>query len=108
MDNPNIGREMIEVWKLGSLKKFGEFIKLATGEDISPEAFLEEVNMNIDSCLSQAKERIQKLAFIPEHTGPIQLNAVIRMVNGKEVIADNSKSFEDMAEKYAAWLHNAL
>ena len=32
-------------------------------------------------------------------------DAVIKMVHGKETVADNSVSFEAMAEKYASWLN---
>jgi len=36
--------------------------------------------------------------------GRVDLNARVRLVHGKELIADNRKSFEDMAEKYKKWL----
>lgn len=104
VDNPQVGKEMNDIWALGSLKKFGEFIKLATGKEISPEDFLEEVNMSAEDYLSQAKERVARMNAVPQHSGPIELNALIKMVHGRETVADNSKSFEDMAEKYAAWL----
>ena len=104
VDNPNVGREMMEIWAPGSSKKFGEFIKIATGYDLSPEAFIENANMNIESFLSQARRRLEIMKPIPEYTKPVRLNANIKIVHGTKTIADNSKSFEDMAEKYSAWL----
>lgn len=105
VDNPNVGREMINVWELASAKLFPEFVELVTGQKLSPEAFLEEVTMDIDLYIARAKQRVEKMKTVPEHTGPVNLNANIRMVHGKEVIADNSISFEDMAERYRTWLN---
>ncbi len=104
VDNPEVGKEMTEVWTLGSLKNLAEFVKLATGKELSPEAFLENATMNADDCIRRGTERIKRLESVPEFTRPVHLNARIRMVNGKEIIADDSLSFEDMAQKYTAWL----
>ncbi len=105
VDNLNVGREMTEVWKLGSAKLFPEFVRLATGKKLSPEAFLENETMDIEKYLARAKERAERIKSVPEFTGPVGLNAQIRMVHGKELVADNSLSFEDMASKYGEWLH---
>lgn len=105
VDNPAIGKEMTEVWKLGSAKTFAEFVKIATGQPLSPKAFLENALMSADDYIELAQKRIQKTKSAPQFQKPINLNAKIKIVHGKEIIADNSKSFEDMAEKYKAWLH---
>ena len=104
VDNPEVGREMIKVWELASIHKFPEFIELATGKKLSPEAFLEDVTMDAESFLARARQRVERMKTVPQHTGPVVLDADIKMVHGKEVIADNSVSFEDMAERYKAWL----
>ena len=105
VDNPEVGREMIRVWELGSAKLFPEFIELATGNKLSPAAFLEDVTMDIETFLARARQCVERMKTVPEHIGPVKLNADIRMVHGREVIADNSVSFEDMAEKYKIWLN---
>jgi Zn-dependent oligopeptidase len=104
VDNPAVGKEMRDVWILGSLKNFAEFVKLATGKELSPEAFLEDATMNAEDYIHRGKERVEKLASIPQVTGPVNLNAHIRMLHGKEIIADNSAGFEDMTGKYRGWL----
>ncbi len=106
VDNPEVGREMTEVWVLGSLKNFADFVKIATGEELSPESFLEDVTMSADDYIKRGMERVARLSSIPEFQEPVNLNADIRMVHGKEVVADNGLSFEDMAERYKGWLHN--
>ena len=105
VDNPNVGDEMAKVWKLGSAKTFPEFVRMATGKNLSPKAFLEDVTMNIEKYLARARRRIERMKSILEITRPVELNADIKMVHGKEIIADNSVSFEDMARKYGEWLH---
>lgn len=108
VDNPNVGDEMTKVWKLGSSKLFPEFVRIATGKELSPEAFVEDVTMDVEKYLDRAKKRIEKMSSVPEFSGPVKLNANIRMVHGKELVADNSVSFEDMAQKYKEWLHNQV
>ena len=105
VDNPNVGYEMAKVWELGSSKSFPEFVRIATGKNLSPDAFIDNVTMGIEKYLDRAKKRIEKMKSILEITRPVRLNAEIRMVHGKELIADNSVSFEDMARKYGEWLH---
>lgn len=105
VDNPSVGKEMREVWKLGSLKTFGEFVKLATGKELSADGFIQNATMDADAYVARGKERIARLASVHEWNGPVQLNAVIKMVHGKETVADNSVSFEAMAEQYASWLN---
>src|SRR3989344_5361800 len=96
VDNPNVGREMTEVWKLGSAKMFPEFVRISTGKDLSPEAFLESVTMDTEEFIAKTRERVKRMESVAEQSGPVELNAEIVMVHGKEVVADNSASFEDM------------
>jgi hypothetical protein len=105
VDNPMVGKEMTAVWELGSSKTFPEFVEMSTGHKLSPDALLDNITMDTETYILRAKERIQKMEAVPEFNKPINLDAFITMVHGKEVIANNSMSFEDMAEKYKGWLH---
>lgn len=104
VDNPRVGKEMEKVWKLGSLKTFNEFVKIITGEKLKPTAYLEHVTASIPQILKSAQEKIDRLKKVKEYTKKVDLKASISMVHGKEEICNNKKSFEDMAEKYKAWL----
>jgi hypothetical protein len=104
VDNPEVGREMREVWKLGATKTFPEFVELATGKPLSADAYVANITRGLEDTLELARKRIERLESVPEHTGPVELNATIRMVDGKDLIADNSESFEDMAETYRQWV----
>jgi hypothetical protein len=104
VDNPNVGREMKKVWAVGSTKTFAECVKMATGKKLSAEAYLENVTASKEKIFESAKKRIARTEKVKRFEKPIKLNASIRMVHGKEVRADNKKSFEDMAAKYGAWV----
>lgn len=104
VDNPNVGAEMRKVWELGASKTFPEFVAIATGKELSVEATVSELTKNVDDILATARKRIATLATVPEHTGPVELDASIRMMDGKQCIADNSQSFEHMAETYRQWV----
>jgi len=104
VDNPAVGREMREVWKLGASKTFAEFVEMATGGKLSADAYITEITSTVDETLALARKRIARLSTVPEHTGPINLNATIRMASGKDLIADNSRGFEEMDRVYREWL----
>ncbi len=104
VDNKKVGEEMAKVWALGAKYTFNEFVILATGKKLSPEALLKDLTASVSEIINTGKKRIEKLKNIKKQTGPIKLNAKIKMVSGKKTIVSNAKSFEDMAEKYGKWL----
>ncbi len=108
VDNSKVGQEMTKVWKLGATKTFPEFVKMATGKKLSASAYLEGSTMSKAKIFKKAEEKITRLKKVKEYTKPVSLNASIKMVNGKEIIADNKKSFEDMAQKYKLWLNKNI
>src|SRR3989344_3720554 len=104
VDNPKVGKEMAKVWKYGSLYTSGEFIKMATGKKLSADTFIKNVTMPLENILKNAKARIARLKKVSIYKKLVKLNAKITMVHGKEKIADNKKSFEEMDRKYREWL----
>ncbi len=104
VDNPNVGKEMTKVWKYGSLYTSGEFIKMATGRQRSADTYIKNITRPLDEILKIAKQRVARLEKVPVSKKPVKLNAKITLVHGKQKIADNKKSFEEMEAKYRAWL----
>jgi Zn-dependent oligopeptidase len=104
VDNPNVGKEMAKVWAFGSKYTFNQFVVFATGKKLSAQPFLDEVTASVAQTLQQAKAKIKRLNRVKKYTKPVRLNASIRMVDGKKEIANNKKSFEDMAATYKKWL----
>lgn len=104
VDNPNVGKEMSRVWKLGAGKTFSEFVKIATGVKLSSHAFLNVVTETPDQTIKKAKGRVKRLEKVSLYRKVVNLNATIRMTHGAKEIANNLKSFEDMADCYTVWL----
>jgi len=104
IDNKNIGKDMRETWKLAASRTFPEFVKLATGKKLSPNAFIKKVTQSKEQILRNAKKRIKVMEGIKKPSGKINLKSNISMVHGTKKICDNKKGFEDMAEKYAKWI----
>ena len=104
VDNKQVGTEMRAMWKYGSAKSFPECVKLATGKKLSPNAFLKNATASVATVLKTTKKRIELTQQVPQSKKPIDLQAHIKMVHGKTIVATNKKSFEDMAHTYATWL----
>ncbi len=106
VDNPKVGEEMTMVWKLAASKSFGQFVKIATGNKLSANSYLKNITLSLPGLLKKSKAKIKRLERVKPYTKPVQLNASIKMLSGKKEIANNRKSFEDMALKYKKWLNS--
>lgn len=104
VDNPLVGKEMAKVWALGAAKTFNEFVVIATGKKLSADAALKDMTASVAMIIKDRKQRIARLAKVKQFTKKVDLGATIAMTSGKKKIADNTKSFEDMAEKYGEWV----
>lgn len=103
VDNPNIGKEMLKVWKLAATRTFPEFVKMATGKKLSADSFIKSVMMDKEEKLKIAKKRIARLEKVKQKDTH-DIGAKIELVHGKKKIADNAQGFESMVKKYNAWL----
>lgn len=104
VDNPKVGKEMAKIWKYGSLYNTRQFVKMATGKPFGPEAYLKDITKSYEEILKSAKQKIERLNKVPLYKKPVKLNAKISIVHGKQKIADNKKSFEDMEAKFRKWI----
>lgn len=104
VDNPKIGKEMKTTWQWGASLNFNESIKKATGKKLSSSAFIKVMTMSPEKTIKQAKLRLERMKSVKEYTKAVNLKADIKMVHGDEVIADNKKSFDLMAQKYSKWV----
>jgi len=104
VDNPQVGKEMKQVWKIANSKTFPEMITIATGKKLSAQAYLESALATKEKSISIANKRIETLSKNRSRKNVINLKANISMWHGKKKVCDNKKSFEDMTQKYAKWL----
>lgn len=106
VDNPKVGKEMKKVWKYAALYKTNKLIKIATGKSLDPDSYIKDITRTYEKRVQDAKKRISVLEKIPLNNCGIKLNAKISIVHGKEKIADNKKSFEDMDQKFKSWIES--
>lgn len=104
VDNPNVGKEMTQMWTYGSSESFSTCVELATGKKLSAKPYINSVTRSLANVKRIATKKIQRLESVTEYTKRINLDAHIKMVHGKKTIASNTKSFEEMTSKYTQWL----
>jgi Zn-dependent oligopeptidase len=104
VDNKKVGEEMARVWKLGARTVFKNYVKMATGKPLSPDAFLKSVTRPMKDILKLAKKRIKRMERVEPYKSKVSLNAEIYMMHGKKEIANSKKNFEDMCQKYKKWV----
>jgi hypothetical protein len=104
VDNPKVGKEMKKIWSYASRYPAKKMVKMATGKKLGPDDYIKSVTKPLDAIINAAKKRIARLEKVPLYRKPVDLGGRIIMVHGKKKIADNSKSFEDMDQKYRKWL----
>ena len=104
VDNPAVGRDLAEhYWKPGNSKTFLEMVEDLTGKPFSAEATVQAVNQPLDKALEEAD-----LASREGGSGGsnVDLDAVIRVTHGDEVIASNEggKDFQEVEGGFSRWL----
>jgi oligoendopeptidase F len=104
VDNPKVGKEITKIWSYASLYPAKTFVKMATGKKLGPEAYLKSVTKSADEVIESGKKRVARLEKVPLFKKPVDLKGKIVIVHGKDKVADNSKSFEDMDMKFRKWL----
>lgn len=106
VDNPSVGREMARLyWRPGNSISFMQFVENMTGQPFSAEATIAEINMTEKQIDEDVEHQLFLETTVPEWNDPVEMNVVITMIHGDEVIASNeSRSFEAMSELYAQWI----
>jgi Zn-dependent oligopeptidase len=112
VDNPSVGRDLAEhYWKPGNSKTFLEMVHGLTGKTFGAEATVEMVSKPLDEALAEAET-----ATRPESgniaqakalsVSKVDLDAVIRIVHGDEIIASNENggSFEAVEKSFGAFM----
>jgi len=105
MDNGKIGPDLKRVyWQPGNSRLFPEFVRALTGREVSPAALADRVNLGVDEAIREARDSVTREASIPRHEGPVELNAKIRVVHGREEITNTAQGFAPAAAAFARWI----
>lgn len=105
-DNPQIGPLLAEhYWHPGNSVNHNATLINLTGAGFSAQHLAEHCNQTTEEAWSEAAESIAAAARRDYPTDyPATLDATIRIVNGAELIADNSVSDAAMCVRFEAWV----
>ena len=106
MDNPRIGPDLARhYWSPGNSRPFGEFDRGLTGAPLSAGPLADRVNKTVPQALEEAQAAIARLPSIPEAKSAPHLNARIRVIHGKETVAEvGAAGFDGLAKDFARWV----
>jgi hypothetical protein len=107
VDNPRLGPELERVyWRPGNSRGMDEFLSEMTGAPLSAAAYAEHLVRDVDATLARARASVERLADVPRPRGPVELGARVRVVHGRETVAELDGDFETFAAAFARWIGN--
>jgi len=96
VDNPTVGPDMTSnYWKYGNKKTFLDLVKDFTAKELSGDAWVAELKQTVEDMIAAEKEEYEKSIkeSVVDTTGTnLDLNMVIRFVDGDTLISDSSKT----------------
>lgn len=106
VDNPKIGPDLARhYWRPGNSRGFDDFVRGLTGHPLSAAPLAEHVNRTVDVALAEARRAVERLPSIPPFEGPVRLNARLRVVHGRETVAElGPAGFEAFQRDFARWI----
>lgn len=102
-DNPAVGPLLAEkYWAPGNSMTHDQTLRALTGEGFSARYLAEDCNRSVEEAWAEAEASIGAAAKRDYPKAfPAELGATIRIVNGTEILADNSVSEKKMCEDFA-------
>jgi hypothetical protein len=79
-------------------------VEALTGESPSALALSEDVTASVEDKLVASRRAVERLSEVPRFVGDVALEATVRLVHGREQIADTSDGFEAAAAAYGEWI----
>jgi len=106
VDNPRIGPELRSAyWAPGNSLPFGELVERLTRRPVSPFDLARHLNLGVEEARDEARASIERLRSVPPLTSDVRLGARIRVVHGRESVAEfEDGNFEAFAAVFADWI----
>ncbi len=105
VDEPRVGEELSRTyWAPGNSRSFLDLVKDMTGRAFSADAFVNEVAVPVDDVVRTARERIGRLAGVPEYSGDGDLDMRLRVIHGAETIVEEGKTPLEAAQMFRDWI----
>ncbi len=105
VDNWRLGPTLADAWwKPGNSIAFESFVRRLTGTGLSAHAFAHHVERGADETKREAREAVERLARVPHSTRAVELDASIRVVHGREQVAELRGDFAAFSDRFARWI----
>jgi hypothetical protein len=105
VDNPRVGPELARLyWQPGNSRVMDEFLTAMTGAPLSAADYAARLTRDVDTALVEAREAAARLASIAPHRGPVDLDARVRVIHGRETVAELNGDFEAFSASFARWI----
>lgn len=101
-DNPAIGPDLAKhYWTPGNSISHDETLRNLTGEGFNPDYLAEACNQTVAAAWEEAQQTMKVAAQREQPAADFDLNAHIRVVDGKRVLADSADGDEAMCQDFA-------
>jgi hypothetical protein len=109
VDNPRVGPDLREhYWRPGNALTFLAFVENLTGAPLGAEALAHEVNRDTQAAVREAASDLDREPGIARGPEPFDLEAQIRVVHGRETIAElDGRGFAAFEGEFARWIERA-
>lgn len=88
VDNARIGPDLARhYWAPGNATSFDDTLAALTGKPLEPDALVAACNLATDEAVAEARAAVRRIESAPRSEGPVELDAVIRIVHGRETVA---------------------
>jgi hypothetical protein len=104
-DNPRVGADLARAyWQPGNRHSFLEFIPLLTGRELGAQALARRVSLDVEERVAAARRSFEKARSRPPAACAPELDAKLRIVHGRETVAELRGDFESFAAEFARWI----
>jgi hypothetical protein len=83
---------------------FGEFVRRLTGAELSARAMAHSVNLSAQEAKQEARAALARLESVPRWNGPVELDARIKVIHGRETVAQLDGDFAAFAHAFERWI----
>jgi oligoendopeptidase F len=106
-DNPAIGPELTQhYWQPGNSCSHDDTLRSLTGEGFNPDYLAAVCNQTVEQAWQQAQQSIIQAAARPQSAADFDLQASIKVVDGKWVLAENAFGDEAMCQQFSRFIEH--
>ena len=104
-DNPRVGGDLARAyWQPGNSLSFLEFLPRLTGKELGASALAQRLSIDVEQRVADARRSLAHSKTRPMVSSMPALDARVRIVHGRETVAELQNDFEAFADDFARWI----